>query len=58
MSTKKKSVESKFSKECLLNSKRFQNKRDIVSALLKDGVEYTIEEVEAMITEYMKGEVK
>lgn len=55
MSTKKK---SKFSKESLLNAKQFQNKRDLVSALLKDGVEYTIEEVEAMIMEYMKGEVK
>lgn len=58
MSTKKKSMESKFSKESLLNAKQFQNKRDIVSALLKDGVEYTVEEVEAVIMEYMKGEVK
>ena len=61
--TKKKSTAkavkgSKFTKEALVNSKRFRNERDIVSALLEDGVEYTISEVEEMITEYLKGEVK
>ena len=61
--TKKKSTakavkESKFTKEALVNSKRFRNERDIVSALLEDGVEYTVSEVEEMITEYLKGEVK
>ena len=63
MSTKKKSTasavqEPKFPKESLVNSKRFHNERDIVSALLKDGVEYAVSEVEDMITEYMKGKVK
>ena len=63
MSTKKKpaasaATEPKFPKEALVKSKRFHNERDIVSALLKDGVEYTISEVEGMITEYMKGKVK
>ena len=47
MSTKNKSVvettkEPKFTKEVLVNSKRFYNEQDIVSALLKDGVEYTV----------------
>lgn len=60
MSTKKKPVveEPKFSKESLLKSKRFHNERDIVSALLKDGVEYTVSEVEDMIKNYLKGKVK
>ena len=58
MSTKKKSTEPKFTKESLLNSKRFHNERDLVSALLEDGAEYTIPEVEEMITKYMKGKVK
>ena len=63
MSTKKKTVvetttEPAFTKEVLVNSKRFYNKKDIVSALLKDGVEYTISEVEGMIEKYMKGKVK
>ena len=63
MSTKKKpaasaATEPKFTKEALMNSRRFRNERDIVSALLKDGVEYTVPEVDSMITEYMKGKVK
>ena len=63
MSTKKKpaasaATEPKFTKEALMNSKRFHNERDIVSAVLEDGVEYAVSEVEGIITEYMKGKVK
>ena len=63
MSTKNKPAasavaEPKFTKETLVNSKRFRNEQDIVSALLKDNVEYTISEVEGMIEKYMKGKVK
>lgn len=63
MSTKKKPAasavtEPKFAKETLVNAKRFRNNRDILSALLEDGVEYTISEVEGMIDKYMKGKVK
>lgn len=63
MSTKKNPAasaakEPAFTKTALVNSKRFRDKRDIVSAMLEDGVEYTISEVEAMITKYMKGKVK
>jgi arginine repressor len=63
MATKKKPAaeaakELAFTKDALVNSKRFRDNRDIVSALLEDGVEYTISEVETMITNYMKGKVK
>lgn len=63
MSTKKNSAasaakEPTFTKEALVNSKRFRNEHDIVSALLQDDVEYTISEVEDMIKNYMKGKVK
>lgn len=63
MSSKKKPAasaanEPTFAKEALVNSKRFRNERDVVSALLKDGVEYTIGEVEGMIEKFMKGKVK
>ena len=51
-------TEPTFTKEILVNSKRFRNKQDVVSALLKDGVEYTISDVEDMIEKYMKGKVK
>ena len=63
MSTKKKPAASAakeltFTKEQLVNCKRFRNERDIASALLKDGEEYAISEVETMIMNYMKGKVK
>lgn len=58
MSIKKKPTELKFAKESLLNSKRFHEQRDLISALLNDGAEYTISEVENMIKKYMKGTVK
>lgn len=63
MSTKKKPAvstakEPKFPKEDLVNSKRFRDERDLVSALLEDGVEYAVSEVETMIADYMKGKVK
>ena len=47
-----------FTKDVLVNAKRFRDKCDLVSALLKDGVEYTVSEVEDMIAKYMKGMVK
>jgi hypothetical protein len=63
MSNKKKisasaEMEPKFTKEALMDSRRFHHERDIVSALLKDNVEYSVPEVDAMIAEYMKGKVK
>lgn len=47
-----------FSKAALQNSERFRDYKDIVSALLKNDTEYSIQEVESMIKTYMKGEVK
>lgn len=50
--------ETWFIKEALVNSKRFRDRRDLVSALLQDGAEYTVSEVEDMIAKYLKGKVK
>lgn len=47
----------KFSKEQLIRSARFARRRDLLSALLKDGKLYSIEEVETAIEHYMKGKV-
>lgn len=47
----------KFSKEQLIRSDRFANRRDLLGALLKDGKLYSIEEVETAIEHYMKGKV-
>lgn len=51
-------AENKFSKEQLLMSERFRNRRDIADALLDDGVLYTVKDVEQKIENYMKGKVK
>nr|DAQ25862.1 MAG TPA: hypothetical protein [Caudoviricetes sp.] len=56
--TKKDAIEqSKFTKEQLLDSDRFRDRIDLVSAILSDGEEYTIEFVEEQIEKYMKGQV-
>lgn len=51
-------VEQLFSKEQLLAAECFQERKDIVSALLFSDKQYTVEVVEQMIEEYMKGLVK
>ncbi len=51
-------MELKFSKEQLLLSERFQERKDIIAALLHDGEQYTIKEAEERMEQYMKGKVK
>jgi len=51
-------IENLFSKEQLLSSKRFQDRRDIVNVLLSPDEQYTIQTVEQKILNYMKGQVK
>ena len=51
-------VENKFSKVQLAVSERFQDRRDILEALLDDGELYTVKAVEEKIESYMKGKVK
>ena len=51
-------IENNFSKEQLLAAERFQERKDIVNALLSPDKQYTVETVEQMIEKYMKGQVK
>lgn len=51
-------VENKFSKEQLIASNSFRDRRDILEALLKTGELYTVKAVEEKIESYMKGKVK
>lgn len=51
-------VESKFSKEQLLSSKRFQDRKDIVNTLLSSDKLYTVEAVEKMIEDYRNRKVR
>lgn len=51
-------MESRFLKEQILASKRFQDRKDIVNAFLEEGELYTMKAVEEKIENYMKGKVK
>ena len=46
------------SKEQLLGSQRYAKRRDLLGALLEDGKRYTIEDVDTVIENFMKGKVK
>ena len=47
-----------FSKESLLNSKKYMFQKDLLNILLKDGKEYTLEEVDKKINEFKIGIIK
>ncbi|ACZ08298.1 Uncharacterised protein [Sebaldella termitidis] len=47
-----------FSKESLLNSKKYMFQKDLLNILLKDTKEYTLEEVDKKINEFKIGIVK
>ncbi len=51
-------AEGLFSGEQLLRSERFRGRRDILSALVKPGEQYTVLAVEQLIEDYMKGQVR
>ncbi len=59
---KTKTVEKKeklaFTKEAILASKKYANRRDVLGAILKDGESYTTEQVETLLAKFMKGKVK
>lgn len=47
-----------YTKEQILNSVKYADKRDILSALLGDKKQYTFDAVNSEIDKYMKGAVK
>lgn len=47
-----------FGKDQLIRSKRFRRYVDALPFLLEDGREYTIEEVERILNDWQKGQVK
>lgn len=53
-----KTTESKFSKEQLLKSKKYANRKDLLGVLLDDKKEYSFTEVDAAIDKFMKRGVK
>ena len=57
-STAAKAAVPKHSKEKLLRSNRYANRRDLIGALLEDDKQYTLAEVDTAIDNFMKGKVK
>lgn len=55
--TEVKAAAAVYTKEQLAASKRYANRRDIISALLVDGKTYTLNEVDELIEKFMKGKV-
>lgn len=47
-----------FTKEQILSSAKFRNRRDLVDALLDEKLSYTIETVDKLVNSFMKGQVK
>lgn len=46
-----------FPKEQILSAKRYSNRKDILGELLEDGKEYSFDQVDVLMDEYMKGKV-
>ncbi|MCZ9313158.1 MAG: hypothetical protein O0V67_07250 [Methanocorpusculum sp.] len=60
MATKQKDTvkqEDLFTKEQLLASNKYANRRDALDAILDDGGAYTFEQVDALLEKFMKGKV-
>lgn len=53
-----KQEETKFMKQELLQAECYREKKDLVSALLEDGRDYSLTEVDAVIERFMKGKVR
>lgn len=50
-------TENAYTKDQILLSEKYAKRRDLVNALLEDGKEYTIAEVEARMDKFLKGKV-
>ena len=47
-----------FTKRNILTFKRYAKRRDLLSVLLTDRQEYTMDQVDRLIEDFMKGKVK
>jgi len=51
-------AEQEFSKQQLLASQKYRHRRDLIGALLVDGVTYSITKVDALIKDYDERRIK
>lgn len=52
-----KTAESVYTKEQIMKSSRYGNRKDLISVLLEDGKEYTTKEIDKQTEEFLKGRV-
>ena len=50
--------EETYTKQAILNSKRYIKQKDLVNALLDNDKKYTLKEVDNSIKKYLKGVIK
>lgn len=50
-------AETKFSKQSILSSEKYENRRDLLSAVLEEDRMYEKTEIEKAIENFMKGKV-
>ena len=54
----KESEDILFTKEQIINSDKFEDKKDVLNVILKENEKYSINEVLELIDEFLKEEVK
>lgn len=47
-----------FTKEQIISSKKYRDRKDLINVLLKNGQSYSLNEVDDLIENFMKGKVK
>lgn len=50
-----KTNEIRYDKQSILKSKKYSERKDILSVILEDNVEYTLFEIENKLKEFMEG---
>lgn len=51
-------IDNQYTKQQILKSKKYSDKQDLINALLEDNDHYTLSQVDEIINDFMKGEVK
>ena len=46
-----------YTKEQILASKKYSNRRDALGAILSDGCKYTFDKIDSLLEKFMKGKV-
>jgi len=50
--------ENQYTKRQIIESDKYKERRDLLGALLSDGKEYSLTQVDALIQNFLKGKVK